>query len=546
MLTSNPNGFSPLGGIDNTIRFALDEWKSARSLLAAAIRSYLTACHALRDAYILPSEHSAVEELLVTIDSELQSLVSDEGSLLGTRMSLTAMRNNSTTLVRVNRLPPEILANIFALSKTYCVRDDRMCFHNFTGVCAYWRQIATNRAELWTHIDVGPEVPDSLTKLLLERTQDIPIHVHLHEPNPKVHDDRPTPEHEVSRVTKLLSPHMHRVCTLDIESHSYSRSFVGTMLNLWFEKGDPSLAKTLLVFRPSADKLLCPNGQSRNGVLLSRSGNAMAILRSLTKLHLQNVKFDWDSGAYRGLVDLRLSTLCDNISMSVSQLADIISENPKIVTLKLRRLRITCTTDWDQPPPIELNCLKVLSLFFINSDSLRLLLPLIALPRAPSDLIVGLSICNDIHKELVQFFARSQMTTLYLYDAGYPFSAWTSLLNSLPSPHNLVLHEFHMHDISTPEKITPEPLELTSPPRLPTVTLLQCTVTLEGLKNLVSNHNIQDLHLERCRVYRGAIDNPNELEGVRTSLLEVYPELKCNILDTDSGWQAFYRKAFDR
>ncbi|KAG8681847.1 hypothetical protein FRC09_017188 [Ceratobasidium sp. 395] len=318
------------------------------------------------------------------------------------------------------------------------------------------------------------------------------------------------------------------------------------MLNLWFEKGNPSLAKSLLVFRPSADKLLSPNGQSRNGVLLSRSDNAMAILKSLKKLHLQNVKFDWDSGAYRRLVDLRLSTPCDNISISASQLADILSENLNIATLKLRRLRITRTADWDQPPPIELNCLKVLSLFFINSDSLRLLLPLIALPSAPTDLTVGLTISNDIHDELVQFFSRSQMTTLFIYDSGYQFTNWLSLLKSLPSLQNLVLHEFRMNDTTpAPEKERPEYPQSTSPPRLSTVILLVCTVTLEGLKTLVSEHAIRDLRLERCKV-QGATDNSQELEAIRTSLLDIYPELKCTVLDIDSGWQSFYRKAFDR
>ncbi|KAG8683803.1 hypothetical protein FRC09_015840, partial [Ceratobasidium sp. 395] len=277
---------------------ALIEWKIARKLLANAVQSYLASCSTLRALCTIPlyqpSQRTMVEKLLTAVDSELESLVAEEHALHNMRVSLLMARNNlSSTLVPVNTLPPEILVNIFSLSMTRCVRDDREHLHNFTGVCAYWRQVAMNAVQLWSHIDIGPGAPDSLANMLLERTKNAPIHVHLHEP--KRENNEPTSEQEVSRATKILLPHVHRIRSLDIESYSYSRGFVGALLNLWLESGDPSLARSLVVYRPNASMLLSPDGYSRHVTLLSRSDNAKRVLQSLGKLHLQNVLFDLDS-----------------------------------------------------------------------------------------------------------------------------------------------------------------------------------------------------------------------------------------------------------
>ncbi|QRV72336.1 F-box-like protein [Ceratobasidium sp. AG-Ba] len=547
MLPLDLDGLLSAEDLDTVTHSALQEWRDSRSLLASTIKSYLSASINLRNAYNRTCGGSAIEQVLVVVDSELESLAFEEQVLHSTRMSLATMRNKSARLVHINMLPPETLASIFAMSKTYCVRDDKHCFHNFTGVCAYWRQIALDRAELWSHIDIGPETHNNLATLLLERTKHSPIHVHLYEPNPKVNDDRPTPEPEVTTATQTLLPHMNRIATLDLESYSYSRYFISTMLNLWFEHGSPSVARSLLVYRPKADKLLSPNGQSRNGMLWSRSSNAMGILRSVTKLHLQNVRFDWDSSAWRGLIDLRLSVPCDFVSISVTQLAGIFSENPNVVTLKLRRLRITCPDDWEPPAPVELACLKVLNLFFIQPDSLRLLLPLIALPNTSTGLTVGLSVSNEIHDHLLKFFTRSQMHTLHLYSDGYLYASWSTLLKSLPCPDDLVLQSFNMRRATAThgECATSDDSEPTSSSHLPSVTLLLCVVGLDGLKNLVYQHKIKKLTLEQCQLIAEP-DGPKQLEEVRTLLLEVYPELDCKILDADSGRQSFYRKVFDR
>ncbi|KAG8784482.1 hypothetical protein FRC12_018652 [Ceratobasidium sp. 428] len=69
----------------------LDEWKAARTLLTDALQSYLDASATLRAACTSSShrspDSSLVEEALVTIDSELESLTSEAKSLFDMRIS---------------------------------------------------------------------------------------------------------------------------------------------------------------------------------------------------------------------------------------------------------------------------------------------------------------------------------------------------------------------------------------------------------------------------------------------------------------------------
>ncbi|KAG8740635.1 hypothetical protein FRC10_004093 [Ceratobasidium sp. 414] len=539
------NGLSSSAATDTTLRSALVEWKAARTLLANTIQSYLVACATLRAVCTTPtyqpSQRTLVEELLVTVDSELESLVSEENALYKMRMSLVTARNNlSATLVPVNTLPPEILARIFAMSNACCIRETKQ-HPNFTGVCVYWRQVATNAAHLWTHIDVGPGASESLANLLLQRAKDSPLHVHLHEP--KSENDQPTPEHEVSRATSIIMPHVHRIRSLDVESYGYSRGFVGAMLNLWLEGGSPSLAKSLVVYRPNASMLLSPDGHSRNVTLMSRSENAMGIMQALNKLHLQNVILDMDSSTYRNLVDLQLSCFCAPTSISISQLADVLSANPALATLKLSSLTLTRPENWSHPMPIALSCVQVMNIFHLDADSLRLLLPLISLPAASVAVGIGPVPFSQIRDEFKGLLTRSNLTALYCWqDKGHTFPVWSSLLRLFPSLDNLVLDEFHMGDEPVIEESTsgsrPPP-----PPRLPSVLLLDCTITLVGLTALVAEYSIQSLRLERCKIFNGSEDG---LEGTRASLSATYPELECTISGTPSTGQLEYCRIFDR
>ncbi|KAG9119223.1 hypothetical protein FRC07_005840 [Ceratobasidium sp. 392] len=224
--------------------------------------------------------------------------------------------------------------------------------------------------------------------------------------------------------------------------------------------------------------------------------------------------------------------------MSVSQLVTILTSNPAISILKLGRLKITSPEDWVPPTPILLNHLKVLNLINLQADSLRLLLPLISLPSAPDELSVGLSFSGDDQvKELEDFLARSQMTTLYCLCSQ---NTVRRTLVSLPCLDTLILHQLMMFDEPPSEiSVPPQPAQYS---HIANVILLSSIVTFTGLERFVAEHCPQNISLEQCSA---RAETSHDLQAMRSSLLELYPKLGCTISDTDSSSRLPCRTMFD-
>ncbi|KAG8744817.1 hypothetical protein FRC12_014720 [Ceratobasidium sp. 428] len=333
---------------------------------------------------------------------------------------------------------------------------------------------------------------------------------------------------QISMDLELLLPHLHRIEVLDIESYSYSRKLAGSILNLWLQNGNPALAKSLLISRPNAALVLSSTGSGRSVTIMSHSANSQAILQSLKGLHLQNVVFNWESVAYRGLVNLRLdfSRASIPVAISIHQLSDILSANPALSSLELGYLDIINSPDWS-PIPTELYCLRILTLSFINSESLQLLLPLISLPKSPVEIGIGPTALDLICRELEDCLARApNVTALKLrQDERHLFSNWLSFLRVLPRLSILALDNFHMSNEPAIETNIGDHVSCPDP-HLSLVLLMNCTVTLEGLHILVREHNVQILHLERCGTL---VEDQNTLEDTRTYLLAARPNLSCTI-----------------
>ncbi|KAG8763763.1 hypothetical protein FRC12_008414 [Ceratobasidium sp. 428] len=313
-------------------------------------------------------------------------------------------------------------------------------------------------------------------------------------------------------------------------------------MNLWLDSGKPNLAEHLLVYRPYASVLLSPEFSSRNLRLLSRSDNARGAVNSLKRLHLQNIKFDWDSGAYRGLVDLRLHCFCSSTSISIAQLVNILSSNPALITLKLSCLKITSSSDWS-PTPVTLSCLQVLTLFYIDPKGLQFLLPLLILPGSSVKVGIGPTDLDSISSELERFFGRnSHVIALKLRQwKRSAFLTWLPFLTVLPRLDNLVLDSFHM-DVGSDVGVGVDNPLLSVSPRLPSILFSKCTITLEGLKMLVVEHGTSLLRLESCVVSDGSGIN---MEDIQTSLLGAYPELQIVISNTSSAEHLEYCRMFN-
>ncbi|KAG9125563.1 hypothetical protein FRC07_007103 [Ceratobasidium sp. 392] len=512
--------------MDATLQSALSEWENARKLLDSSIKSILGVYVTLIQTYALPQckspKSSVVRTLLARFDSEIESLAKYENELVKMRfIAMLTRKNSAWTKTTVQDLPPEILTRIFVASDTCFTRDTTNRLHKFASVCKHWRQIAMN---MTAHVDVGPAVPSSLTKIQLERTGDHSIYVHVRES--AIVEDSATAE-QVSTVIGLLTPHLHRIRVLEIESDSFSRKLVSPVLNLWLENGSQILSKTLMVSRPKVGAMLSPAESKRT--LLSRSEYAQVMLKSLKKLHLQNVMFDWDSSAYRGLVELRLDFSCSRTSVSISQLIGILSASSALSIIELSYLDITNLPEWSSAL-INLTYLRVFTLFEINWDGLRLLLPLISLPNSPIEIGIGPTPFGMISNELEGFLARApHLIALKLKQYQfYTFLNWLPLLRALPRLDVLLLSDFCIDEL-TAQVITAAQDSPNSMPRLRMVMCSECVVTLEGLKAVVTGRGVESVYLGCCVTRRGSVNN---LKAVRVSLLEANSELlRCTISD---------------
>ncbi|KAG8790327.1 hypothetical protein FRC12_012154 [Ceratobasidium sp. 428] len=524
LTSSSSSTFSSPEDTQPIVTSALSQWKSSRSLLSSTIRAYLAACVTLRTSYVTHGrqsvEQSMVQETLVAIDSELESLASEEEMLCDMRISLAAIRNNSATFARINILPPEVLVKIFRLLKVGCAYDNDLELTGFAGVCTYWRGITLGTADLWTHIDVGPGVPQTITQYLLSLSTSNPIHIHTTEPpSEEGNEDDPcehTCTHEAEAISTTLGPHLLRVCTLEIISSSVCGKFVSSVLDLWFSRGSFGRLKSLLVDRPEVrDPMWIPS--SWEGIL------------ALNSLRLADAMFDWTSNAYVGLVDLQLDFWYHGTFISMPQLANILSASPALATLNLGYITINQVESWFQLSPIVMGCLKVLNLAKMHPDDTILLLSLITVPLR-AELSIKHWAGTIIDNRLLEFFARSKITTFYCH-GGYIAESWKHLFWSSLRFHTMILSGFPLETTSFVQPTAVSPSPVLPPPSC--VTLLGCIVTFESLKCLIIGSGTRHLQLEQCATPT-TLDLCQKITTIRESLLELYPDLCCSISDIDS------------
>ncbi|KAG8764887.1 hypothetical protein FRC12_007819 [Ceratobasidium sp. 428] len=469
--------------------------------------------------------------------------------------------SNPATTAHANRLPPELLSRIFSLMGFFCVLDETSRINGPAGVCRYWRQVAVDAAYLWTHVDIGTKVPRGLTELLLRRSKSAPIHVHAISPEldeNQTDSDSFTRDRAEESIVVALEPHIHRSRTLNIHSADYYGYFIQAMLNAWSNpENTPSPLQSLsAILLDPYSTLLAPRQDSARE-------NWERALTALSSLYLYGTAFNWDSNIYRGLIDLQLNFAPAYSAPRIStlQLTSILSICPALVILKLAGMAVDDLDDWIRPAPIVMEHLKVLNFANMSPEHACSMLSLCTVPGPRAELGTILSNSSTLDNRLVDFFARSKITTLYctigecegecdgcIYNDdcdGGVLKALVSFPQHLPHTHTLVLDELILIDALTPELDT-KPLPPASQAHMHNVVVLECLVDFDNLRRLVTHLGTQDLHLEKCTTSR-LTNHPHqqELERIQTSLVEVYPYLHCSISNTDSTNQLACRTIFD-
>ncbi|KAG8737995.1 hypothetical protein FRC12_016952, partial [Ceratobasidium sp. 428] len=265
--------------------------------------------------------------------------------------------------------------------------------------------------------------------------------------------------------------------------------------------------------------------------LINTSEHGEEVLLSLRTLDLFDVRFNWSSNAYRGLVDLRLKFIHSGALGTITslELVHILMASPMLTVLKLRGLQVTGPL---QTIPVPLNHLRTLNLTNMPLDGLRWLLPLIALPRLSSTkLSVGIAFYRELENELRNFLGQSSITSLYCSCKSNDFGAWTSVLMPLHTLDTLVLD---MHNLELQDNAPPPQDNINSPvtasSRPLKLVIKDCRPPFEDMNNLISNLGVHELCIGASgRPGRyGGIDPPNEeyWENIRTAVIQAHPNLQ--------------------
>ncbi|QRV93211.1 F-box-like protein [Ceratobasidium sp. AG-Ba] len=525
---------------------ALAQWKAARAIFSSALESYLTTCDSLVAACTQPtrlrSERNAVDDALVAVDSELGLISSEIHTLRTSHISMCTLRNKSGRLTRINILPPEVLRSIFRLSNTYCVHDHQAkgCYNALAQVDRYWRQVALDTPELWTHVDVSPDTPTrsmyGLSRMMLERSKGEPIDLHVYEPeNTAV--GGPTHQEETEKFKKFLSPYIPHIVKFRLETSLPSSYFVHSLTELWDEIHIANLHDMSII-------LPNPYGAFISHIRFPGTrGVEQTPEAYFQTLHLQNAMLDLGSLVCHGLVDLRIECTNGTIipDIDVYDLAVTLAASPNLAVLKLQ----APFSRWSELdlPLVTLSNLEVLNLTKLEPESLRVVLPLISRPNPQTKLSVGLTFYDDeqLLSEYRSFFSRcGGVSTLY-HESTAEFLSMPYLPSSLS---HLVIHR---SDLGQPPFFNEDPTQ-PLPRTITTITLEQCIVTLEGLMSLVAETGAQVVNLDRCLMDR-LMDFEGTIQYVsdetRLALLDVYPTLSCNVSDVDTTTHLSCRIIFE-
>ncbi|QRV88559.1 F-box-like protein [Ceratobasidium sp. AG-Ba] len=515
------------------IRTALDMWKEGRVKLLRSIEHYRATCNTLnaacRAALGRPEDLGDLENALATIGSELGPLETYEDMLRKERMRLATTRNTSSALVRINLLPPEVLARVFKLSNTCYIEDKTVRLCELASVCTRWRWITLSMPELWTHIDIGLGIPDRLTQLFLQNSRNSAICIHVHEEHNNSYARRINPyegadqyDSAVRQVVQTLMPHIRRVHTLDITDAA--QEFAMAVAQVWLDFGNPGLSDTLSIRLLEEKVSVAIDDSEGDGIGFEHPDNALQVLRCIKVLHVQCVRFSWDSPAYHQLTDLRIYNDIDTVTLSASELFGILSASPSLEVLKLEGIEVLRIRGWTKPIPIIFNRLRTLKISRYTDGSLDILLSMMIVA---CECDVGIDTVDLGHGGVARFLSLSRTVVLSL-DCSKDDSLTyvVSFLDGLPPLRTIILDYLHT---TPPAQHQPEILPTG---RQTNMILVNSTVDLQGLRYIISVLGVRSLRLECCHVVGPW--STTTLERIRTSLVKTYPELECLITDTES------------
>jgi hypothetical protein len=425
---------------------SLQLWRDSRQQLDYAIQHYLETTLVLRTSICDHSiDQSFLKNAIHEISNDLNNLSARTDSLKKSQAILSQIRNRSTFLVPINRLPPEVLLLVFRFStwKGSCGRFDpsmpRFDQHHLpkslftlTHVCTDWRSILLHNPSFWSHVKLEHEgtrrLVDSCSRLQvsLQRAQTLPLCFEL--------DCRPLDDWSMTMIINCLHPYLENLRSLKL-SNVVDYEILYSFITFWLTRGQAGSVQSLLIWG---------KGITRRSCRLDLINSALSqqhidsFLRPVRVLRLNGVHFPWDSPIYCGLVMLHVGSLDTTISPTLGDMLGILSACPQLQILQLYNMSILAS-DQNSLQPITLPELKVLDMSRLDSEGLHLLLPMIFPQSDELSVQVDLYASNSVTCPVVQsFLARTNVTRLYI-SHPHGTDGITEYLSATQHLHTLIL-----------------------------------------------------------------------------------------------------------
>ncbi|CAE6496457.1 unnamed protein product, partial [Rhizoctonia solani] len=414
--------------------WALEQLTIARVALQTATDNYITACEVIEaDCNQEPIsflDRSALEETLIAINSELPFPAIYAQRLWKGRVTLTGLRNRSSTLSPVNSLPAKILTSIF-IRAAQADRIGRITLAQrardagetqaiaarlrrpdmstvISSVSTYWRQLSIQTLELWAHIDLGESGArtDPLfakARLWLERSQGSPLYVTIATTGPAAQVIN------TWGILPILRSYETDLYTLDLDLNRIDE--VHAALAQWLNEGAPNSLTSLKISIPRVAEPYDTPHALPPGLLFREQGDAF--FKPIRTLYLDGTYLSWNGPAFQNLVDLRLSRISDRVCPTIEQFVGILDGSPALCTLWLRRMTLQIEGRLDFAP-VKMKNLQILGLEHVEPQGLYLLLPLLApVPELYVRIEGYTQDSGEVGEAYTDLFARSKVEKLH-------------------------------------------------------------------------------------------------------------------------------------
>ncbi|KAH7337565.1 hypothetical protein B0J17DRAFT_629137 [Rhizoctonia solani] len=343
-------------------------------------------------AYYFEAGSDATQVLISSAKIELLNLTNYDQKYYQVKAQLRRVRNQCPQLVPIHILPFEILSRILC-SINYCYmskgamdlcksRNASTTPEPYLQVCSWWRRVAMESPQLWTHIDLIPSERCSIK--VLERARVFaaqagwaPLHIHVGGGWDE-YDSKQT-DYELVDFCAALSS---RIQSLQLISSNATKTIKRLLESLLSSAVIPGAVTWLYISAgviPSDPSFLVPSNRRQStpwifpsqAIVLStvNQNQLEAFLRPIDRLWLDCMYPCWASEAYSGLVGLQLvGRRGSYVTITEHQLATILRAIPGLqffhYVLEIQRERMSYT-----PNSVKLDDLEVVRLERLHPGS---------------------------------------------------------------------------------------------------------------------------------------------------------------------------------